>query len=103
MFNRRKNEPSKTKKHGKFFYGFAVGIFALITLLCIIAGFVSGFTQERLALICLNGWFCLFTMNHITTRFKRSGETAPWHEWTAFSKNIELPSTKTDDTPSYRA
>ena len=86
-FDRRKNDG--TEKVGPFFYAFAIGIFAVIALTTFIVCLWTGFTEQRIALMFLNAWFTLFTMDLVTVRFSRKGERAPWHDWAAFRRNEE--------------
>ena len=88
-FDRRKN--THPQKVGPFFYAFAVGIFSIIALTTFFICLISGFTEQRIALMFLNAWFTLFTMDLVTVRFSRKGERAPWHDWAAFRRNNNIP------------
>ena len=82
MYERR----TSGKKHSRFFYMFAMSIFISIASITLICSFVFGFTDQRIAVIFLNLWFTLFTMDLVTMRFRRDSEKAPWHEWSAFKR-----------------
>lgn len=79
------------KKHSRFFYMFAMSVFISIAFITFICSFISGFTDQRIAVIFLNLWFALFTMDLITVRFRRESEKAPWHEWSAFKRSDDKP------------
>lgn len=86
-FDRRQYLNQKFHQRGLFFYGFSVGIFAIIAFITFLSILVYGITEQRLALIFLNLWFCLFTMDLVVTKLRRFGEKAPWHEWACFNNN----------------
>ena len=81
----RRHEP-KPRKFGPFFYAFAIGIFSVITVTTLFLCIMGGFTEQRIAVLFLNAWFTLFTMDLVTVRFRRTGERAPWHDWAAFRR-----------------
>ena len=86
-FERRLSQNQKPHAHKVRFYWGALIVFAMIMVISLVSMFVLGFNEQRLALFCLNGWFCLFTMDIITTKCRRNGEKAAWHDWTLFRQN----------------
>ncbi|MEM6602866.1 MAG: hypothetical protein AAF621_02345 [Pseudomonadota bacterium] len=83
---KERRKSSTIGKKGQFFYAFATGIFLSVAVTTFVVSCISGFTEERIVLLFLNLWFCLFTMDLITMRFRRKGERAPWHDWATFKK-----------------
>ncbi len=64
---------------GKFLYLFAFFLFATLTIGTLMIGFAAGFTNERLTLLMLNGWFAVCT-GEILRRFdepEKAGQSAP--------------------------
>lgn len=87
-FERRKEQKNK---HSVRFYWVALTIFFIMMLALIIGIFLFGFTQQRLALMCLDAWFCLFTMDLIASHARRTGERAFWHDWALFNQSQSQP------------
>jgi L-asparagine transporter-like permease len=64
----------KGSKKGILFYQISTCIFFFMLALSFIYCCMYGFTDTRVVLILMNGWFALFTMNMMTERFKRADE-----------------------------
>jgi len=84
------------KKQSRFFYLCAIVVFSALAFVAFAMSLYDGFTNERVVIMLLNVWFSFYTMDLVTTRFKRNGERAFWHNWVVFSKkerkqDIEKP------------
>lgn len=80
---------NKNSKKGILFYQFASGIFWLMSLFSFVFCCFYGFTDTRVVLILMNGWFGLFAMNMMTVRFKRKDEKQFWYDWKIFQRQSQ--------------
>jgi|GEM_PF-6819138 len=83
-FIKRKPQ-NKLYKKSRYFYYAAIGFFVIFAFTNIGLCLYKGFTDERIALIMLNCWFIFYTMDLLTSHFKRKEEQVFWHDWIMFS------------------
>ena len=76
------------KDGSRLFYTAAICIFSVSILFTLVNAIIYGFTDERIAVILLNCWFSLFTMNIVTVRFQRQNERFFWHDWFIFKRAV---------------
>lgn len=81
---KKNTEKNRVSRRGRRFYFTAIVIFASLIVLALGSCIVQGITDERIVIILMNAWFMLFTMDIVTTRFRRKGEQAFWHNWVFF-------------------
>jgi hypothetical protein len=72
---------------GRLFYMGSICVFACTALISLLCCFFDKFTDERIALVLMNSWFMLFTMDIVTARFKRQNEHSFWNNWIIFKRN----------------
>jgi hypothetical protein len=80
--NRRVN----TSKEGFVFYQLSIAVFWIMSIAPLVYCFIDEFTDTRIALCFLNGWFALFTMNMMNIRFRRESEHQFWYNWIIFRR-----------------
>jgi hypothetical protein len=81
-----KDRRVKKSSKGLFFYKISTFIFFSMAMTAFIYCCIQGFTDTRVVLILMNGWFGLFTMNMMSVRFKRSEEKQFWYDWKIFQR-----------------
>jgi hypothetical protein len=62
------------RKNSRFFYFYAIIIFASFSLINLFFSLYDGFTNERIVLLLLNMWFIFYTINIVTYNLKRKSE-----------------------------
>ena len=89
-----KNRRTHNYKFDRSFYVIAIIIFSMVAIGSFVNSIIHGFTDERVAIILMNAWFILFTMNMISVKFKRQGEKNFWSNWVIFKNTPHVESNK---------
>ena len=80
---------AKSSKKSILFYQISACIFWSMCAFTFAYCCIHGFSDVRIVLMLMNGWFGLFTMNMMTIRFRRNNEKQFWYDWSIFQRKSQ--------------